>query len=114
MMNKLMVVALTAVFTAFVSAEAAESAKSEQAPVAAGKKECGSKGSGWGKWKQNPDNIKKFDKNGDGIIGEDEKDAAKAAWKKETGRDSEGSCDGEKKKGGCSEGKGKEGCSSEK
>jgi hypothetical protein len=85
--------------TALFAQEAAPAAPAQKAGAAAGKQ--GGKGAGFGQWKKNPENIKKFDKDGDGALNEAEKKTAQDAWKKETGR-GEGK-EGKDGKAGCAE-----------
>ena len=85
--------------TALFAQEAAPAAPAQKAGAAAGKE--GGKGAGFGQWKKNPDNIKKFDKDGDGVLNEAEKKTAQDAWKKETGR-GQGK-EGKEGKAGCAD-----------
>ena len=116
MMNLVKTLAIAAAMTIGVVAvaqEAAAVAPAAKAGVEAGKK--GGKGAGWGQWKKNPDNVKRFDKNNDGSLSADEQTEAKAAWKKETGRGDEKGCkDCEKKDGKDGKACGKDGKGCEK
>lgn len=105
-MKKIMTLAALLAIVAAVSVQAAET-PAQPAPQAGAKAgKGGGKGGGFGQWKKNPENVKRFDKNNDGVLGEDEKKEAQAAWKKETGR-------GEEKGEGCGKEGKKDGCTAE-